>query len=132
MHERSFWKINGNFDEKEFWYPKQLFALRIGQAPVDPSIGRFVVKQEYVNRSDPTLSSSKELPLNLCSQIASGDPFKDADHYESLYCLEDFSSYTVRGTKPENEIYSISIAFEICRPGLGVTCAQDGLTFLQR
>ena len=52
----------------------------------------------------------------------------DADYYDSLYCLEDYSSYTISGSKPETEIYTLRVSFDVCQ---GARCHPRRYEYLQ-
>lgn len=66
QHEESFYKINSDLDPEEILRPGKIFAMGLGQDPISPTIGRFVVTQTFKNQSDPAKSSSEELPVSLC------------------------------------------------------------------
>ena len=123
MHESSFYDINAELDRKEIIKPEKVFAMGLGRQAVPPSIGRFVVRQHYQNFADETKSTTEELPIVLCQQGKNATLFEKITDKEALYCLEDFTSYQLKGGKQDVEMYSLTVSFEVC---LGqATCQPD-------
>ena len=92
--------------------PDLVFALGLGDKPVD-EYGRFVVKQVYKNRVDQR-SIERELKVVLCDETEYFESFEHVENKEVLYCLEDYSSYAVKGDKTDVSMYNLKITFEIC------------------
>ena len=106
--------------------------MGIGDEPVDPSIGRFIVTQHYSNTADPTKNTIEEIEIQSCSKTESASTFEQLKYKDSLYCLTDYSQYQIKGILTEAEIYNLKISFIVCDKTTNIKCDPDPNEYLQR
>ena len=76
-----------------------VFAFGLGRdGLINPDVGHFQV-----------ISEGKSLPILPCSENGKvSELYKDSDGFESLYCLQDYSEYSIEKSK------ALSLTFQAC------------------
>ena len=92
--------------------------MGLGTQTVDAKYGRFVVTQ-LVDKNDAV--EEQELETKLCSETSFFEHFEDLENPESLYCLQSYDDYQIKGNDPSSGLYTLKVSFELCQgvPGPG-------------
>ena len=63
-------------------------------------------------KSEPELDTIEEFAIVKCN---SNSDYIDLFEDESLYCLEDYNSYAIEGTRYDDVFRELQISFESCK-----------------